>query len=390
MKTQTHHDVVIAGIGQVPVGEHWEISLRSLATRAMRQAMHDAGDLAPQALYIGNMLAPVVSHQSNLGALLSDNSGLEGIEAFTVEAADASGAGALRVGYMAVASGFVDYALVVGVEKVTDRVGPGLESAIAESLDYDFEAVQGINPAGVAALVAQRYLYEYHVPRSALATFPLLAHAHAVNNPFAMYRKAIRREVYESAGVLCDPLCIFDGAPYADGAAAVLLTRADLAPEEKRGQLVKISGSNITTDTLALHDRADLLAFQAMRISTEQACRQAGILPQDVDFFELCDSFSIYAPLALEAAGFAARGEGCKLAENDALALTGKLPILTMGGGKARGYALGAAGLYQVVEAVLQLRGQAGLNQVKNARRALVQSLGGAASTVVTHVLEKA
>jgi acetyl-CoA C-acetyltransferase len=388
MKTHAMSDVVIAGIGQVPVGEHWELSLRTLATRAIRLAMRDSGGLQPQAMYIGNFLSSVVSHQTNLGALLADNSGLEGIEAYTIEAAGASGAGALRMGYMAVASGFVDCAVVVGVEKVTDVVGPGLEAAISDSMDYDYEAINGLTQTGLAALVAQRYLHEYQVPRQALGEFPLLAHANAVNNPNAMYRKAIRRETYDSAEMVCDPLNMFDTAPYADGAAAVILTRPNCIPAENHNKLIKITGSNVSVDTLALHDRPDMLAFQAVTVSTQQVCRQAGILPEDVDFFELCDAFSIYAILSLEASGFAPRGQGWKLAQEGALSLQGKLPILTMGGCKARGNPLAATGIYQVVEAVQQLRGEAGLNQVKDACRGLVQSLGGPASTVVTHVLE--
>lgn len=383
------NDVVIAGIGQTPVGEFWDTSLRSLAARAIRRAMADAGGLQPQALYIGNFLSPSVSHQSNLGALIADNSGLEGIEAFTVEAAGASGACALRLGYLAVLSGYVDCAVVLGVEKVTDKVGPALEAAVSESLDGDYEAAYGLSQGAIAGLVARRYQHEFGAPRSTLGVLPLLAHVNAVNNPNAMYRKAIRREVYDSAEMLYDPLNLFDTAPYADGAAAVVITRPNCIPAENKHPPVKITGSSIATDTLALHDRTDLLGFQAVTVSTQKACRQAGILPQDVDLFELCDSYSIYGLLSLEAAGFAGRGQGWKLAEEGALALDGRLPALTMGGNKARGYPIGASGVYQAVEAVLQLRGQAGANQVKNARRAMVQTLGGPASTAVTHILER-
>jgi len=138
-----------------------------------------------------------------------------------------------------------------------------------------------------------------------------------------------------------------------------------------------------------LHDRPDPLAFDAARLSVERACRQAGILPADVDLFEVCDAFSIYALLSLEAAGFAKRGEGWKLAQSGNLAINGKLPVLTMGGCKARGNPIAAVGVYQAVEATLQLRGQAGANQVKDARRALIQCLGGPGSTAAAHVLER-
>lgn len=382
-------EVVIAGIGLISVGEHWELSLRSQATRALLAAKKDANGLEPQALYIGNFLASTVSHQSNLGALLTDWSNHRGIEGFTVEAAEASGAAAFRMGYLAVASGLVDVAAVIGVEKVTDVVGPTLENAIAEGMDYDFEATHGLTPAGQAALVMQRYMHVYRVPRQAFAGFSLLAHENAVGNPHAMFRKPINLKAYEEATMVCDPLGLFDVAPYADGAAAVILTRPELARATPGRGLVRVSGSAVAIDTLALHDRPDPLAFDAARISVQRACRQAGIAPQEVDFFELTDSFSIYAALSLEAAGFAPRGKGWELLQDGALRRDGKLPIQTMGGFKARGNPLGASGVYQIVEATRQLRGEAGACQVAGAKRALVQNLAGPASTAITHVLER-
>lgn len=375
-------EVVIAGIGQIPVGEHWELSLRTLSARAIHAAIQDAGGLSPQVVYIGNFLALNISHQANLGSLINDNAGLRHIEGVTVEAAEASGAAAFRMGYLAVRSGFVDAALVLGVEKFTDAIGSQVDSALSYAADYDYETVEGLTPNGQAALVAQRYYYEYRPPQFALAGFPLLAHAKGANNPNAMYRKAIRREMYEKAEASFEPLNLFDVAPYADGAAAILLTRPELVPATVQHKLVRVTGSSNITDTLALHDRTDLLAFDAAGISVQRACRQAGILPQDVDLFEVFDSSSIYAALALEAAGLAPRGQGWKYPDE------GKIPILTMGGLKARGNPLGATGVYQLVEAAMQLRHEAGANQVLNARRALVQSLGGPAATAVTHVLE--
>jgi acetyl-CoA C-acetyltransferase len=152
---------------------------------------------------------------------------------------------------------------------------------------------------------------------------------------------------------------------------------------------VRISGSSAATDTLALHDRPDPLTFNAARLSVERACRQAGILPQDIDLFELFDAYSIYTALSLEAAGFAEKGKSPQLGLDGRLDLRAGLPIATFGGLKARGNPGGATGVYQVVEAALQLRGEAGANQVPDARLALVQCLGGPASSAVTHVLER-
>jgi acetyl-CoA C-acetyltransferase len=382
-------EVVIAGIGQTPVGEHWEISLRELALKAVDAARREGGGLKPQALFVANMLAPVLSRQSQLGALIADFAGLQGIEAATVEAAGASGGVALRMGYLAVASGVVDVALVLGVEKMTDQMGSEVEGALARILDSDYEAEQGLTPTAQAALLMNRYLYEFGVPRSALAGFPAVAHANGATNPNAMYRRAITMAAYEKAGPVCQPLNLFDVAPDADGAAAVLLTRPKLLPPGVPHPLVHIAGSSVVTDTLALHDRPDPLVFNAARLSVERACQQAGIRLQEVDLFELYDAYSIYAALSLEAAGFAGRGEGWRMAQNGDLSLQGELPIATFGGLKARGNPGGAVGVYQVVEAVLQLRQQAGENQVPGAQIAMVQCFGGPASTVATHILRR-
>ena len=382
-------EVVIAGIGQTPVGEHWDISIRELALQAIDRARADAGGLQPQALYVANMLAAPLSQQAHLGALVADFAGLNGVEAVTIEAAGASGGAALRVGYLAVASGQVDAALVVGVEKFTDQVGGAIDAALSATGDSDFEAVQGLTPTAQAALLMRRYLYEFQAPRQAFGGFPLIAHANGAGNPHAMFQKAISAEAYAKAGLVSDPLNVFDVAPVADGAAALLLTRPELLPPGFPHAMVRLAGSSLVTDTLALHDRPDPLAFHAARLSVERACRQAGIKPEQVDLFELYDAYSIYAALTLEAAGMAERGQGWTLAQDGELSLQGSLPVATFGGLKARGNPGGATGVYQAVEAVLQLRGQAGVNQVPAARWAMIQALGGPASTAATHILER-
>ncbi|RME88360.1 MAG: thiolase domain-containing protein, partial [Anaerolineae bacterium] len=369
--------IVIAGIGQTPVGEHWEISLRDLALQAMEAAMHEAGGLRPQALFVGNMLSPSLSHQAQLGALLADYAGLKGIEAVTIEAAGASGGAALRAGYLALLSGQVEAALVVGVEKFTDVIGPEVEGALSTASDADFEAEQGLTLTAQAALLMRRYMHEHNVPPDGLAGFPVIAHANGATNEFAMFRRAISEETYRKAGMVSEPLNMFDAAPHADGAAAVLLTRRDLLPDGFPHPLVEIAASAAATDTLALHDRPDPLFFEAVYHSTGNALKQAGLTLDQIDLFEYHDLFSIYAALSLESSGFAPRGRGWLMARDGEIAPDGRLPCATMGGLKARGFPGGATGLYQAVEATLQLRGQAGANQVEGARVALIQSLGG-------------
>jgi acetyl-CoA C-acetyltransferase len=383
-----NNDVIITGLGQTAVGEHWNTSLRELAYNAMESAIQDSGGLQPGALFVANMLAPTVSSQAHLGALLADFSGLRGIEALSVEAAGASGGAALRAGYLAVKSGFVDVVMVVGVEKVTDKVSEEVEAAIATTVDSDYEAIHGVTPTVQAGLLMRRYLFETGAPRDGFAGFPILAHANGTSNPKAMYQQAIKPDSYKRAGMVSDPLNLFDVAPDADGAAALILTKLDLLPPNFRHTPVRIVASSMTTDALALHDRPDPLDFRAARLSVARAIYQAGITLEQVDFYELWDATSIHAVLSLEAAGFASRGLGWQLVNHDTLSLQGSLPISTFGGLKARGNPWGATGIYQVVETALQLRGQAGKNQVPGAKIGMAQCLGGPASTAVTHILE--
>ena len=304
-------------------------------------------------------------------------------------ASGASGGAALRQGYLAIASGMVDVALVVGVEKFTDKIGVDVEEAVATESDADFESIHGMTTTAQAAMLMKRYMHENNVPENGFAGFALTAHANGVANKNAAFRKAIKAEMYAKSEMVSDPLKVFDMAPLLDGAAALVLTRRELVPSNGQRPLVKIAGSAASSDTLALHDRKDMLYFDTAQISAGKAMKQAGVVLNQINFFEYHDVFNIYAALQLEAIGFAIKGKGWKLAEDGEIGLKGKIPCATMGGMKARGFAGGASGVYQAVEAVTQLRGQAGANQITGATYGLIQSLGGPASTAISHILQK-
>jgi acetyl-CoA C-acetyltransferase len=380
-------DVAIIGIGQSPVGEHWDSSLRMLAAEAIQLALEDAGIEQIDALYVGNAYGGTISSQTQLGALIADYAGLSNVEAFTTEAAEASGAAALRTAYLAVASGAVETAAVVGVEKSTDMLANARVQARNVSLDADYESAHGATLTGLAALLMRRYMFEYGLELSAFEGFSINAHANGGLNDYAMFKNSIKPGRFAKAPMISDPVSLFDNAPDADGAAAVIITSANRAVDMVPLP-VRISGSAAATDTLTLHDRSDLLYLKAANISAHKAFARAGITAKDVNLFELDDAYTILSALTLEATGFAARGEGWKLAQNNSIGLKGSLPISTFGGLKARGNPVGATGVYQAVEAVLQLRGNAGANQVENAKTALIQNLGGLGSTAIAHILQ--
>ncbi len=381
-------DVAIIGVGQTKVGEHWDISLRHLALGPLQAAMADAGVARADALYVGNMLSGELAGQEHLGALVADFAGLRGVEAFKIEAACCSGAAALRMGYVAVAGGLADIVIVVGVEKMTDALGPDATTALAMAADGDYEAAQGISFVAINALLMRRYMHEYGYSHQDFAPFAVNAHRNATNNPHAMFRFPVTAERFARARMICAPINLLDSSPICDGAAAVVLAPADAAHALSAAP-IRIAASAVGTDALAVHDRRDPLVLDGAILSTRRAYEQAGVGPEDIDLFELHDAFSIMASLSLEAAGFADKGQGLRLALEGEIGIEGHVPVTTMGGLKARGHPVGATGVYQVVEVVQQLRGLAGANQVPNARTGMAQNIGGSGATVVTHILER-
>ena len=385
-------EVSIIGVGQTSVGEHWDTGLRQLALRAAQAALIDADIDAStgviDAVIVGNALGGLISNQNHLGALIPDFIGFRGTEGFRVEGADASGGLALRQGYLMIASGLAETVMVVGVEKATDLLAGERLSALSAVLDYEYEAALGATPVSLMAMLMRRYMHEYGVELSNFANFSVNAHANGSKNAFAMFRNLIRADRFAGAPLVAEPINLFDVAPEADGAAAVILTSAERAADMVPHP-VQIIASAVGTDALAVHDRSDPLFLAAANVSARGAFKQAEIDTNDIDLLELHDSCTLMSTLALEACGFAPRGKGWQLAAEDQIGTKCKLPISTFGGLKARGNPLGATGVYQAVEVTLQLRGQAGENQVPDAKIGMTQNLGGVGSTAVTHIFSK-
>jgi acetyl-CoA C-acetyltransferase len=387
-------EIAITGIGQTAVSENWEQSIREIAGEAVFAAMLDAGIEDVDGLFVGNMLSGILSRQENLGALIADWVGLRGKDAFKIEAACGSGAAALRMAMMAVGSGELESAVVVGVEKMTETKAPETTAALATAADADYEIIHGLSFVAINALVMQRYLYTYGWKHVDFAPFSINAHANAVHNPFARLQEAITEKDYHRARMIADPINLLDASPIGDGAAAIVITPLENlkstfgAKDSKGRRVITIAGSAAATDTLAVHSRRDPLWLSAAEKSAQIAYRQAGVTPHDIDLFELHDAFSIMSALSLEACGFAERGHGPRLGLEGEIGLQGRIPIATRGGLKARGHPVGATGIYQIVEVVQQLRGEAGHTQVADALIGMAQNIGGSGATIITHILK--
>lgn len=381
-------DVAVLGIGQTPVAEHWDSSLRDLAYRALQAALDDARVPVPQMLFVGNMLSGALASQENVGALIADYAGLRGMEAFKIEAACASGAAAARMAWMAVAGGLCDIAVALGVEKMTDGKAEQATAALAYAADAEYEGEHGLSFVALNALMMQRYMHEYGYRHSDFAGFAINSHANATTNPNAMFPSAITAEQFERARPVAAPITLLDSSGIGDGAAAAVFVPLDLATRSPH-PVVRVLASASATDTVALHDRRDPLFLEAAHVSAQRAYAMSGTTAEDMDFFELHDAFTIMSALSLEASGYAPRGHGVGMAIDGEITRQGRLPICTLGGLKARGHPVGATGVYQIVEAVQQLRGEAGPNQLAGARLGMAQNIGGSGANVITHILER-
>ena len=378
--------VAILGIGQTIIDEQWEKSIRDIASEAVVNVLHNAGRESAEGLFVGNMMSGILNSQNNLGPLVADWSGLRGGDATKVEAACASGAAAFRSGLMAVASGELESAIVVGVEKMTDRPPHEVTAALATAADADYELDMGVSFVGLNALIMRRYMYEYGWKHSDFAPFAITAHANALHNPYARLHHTITVEDFEKSAMIATPINLLDASPIGDGAAAVYIIPAEsLAP----GNRILVSGSASATDTLAIHDRTEPLFLTAAYKSAREAYRQAGVGPEDIDVFELHDAFTIMSALSLEASGFAEVGRGVQLGLDNEICPTGRIPVTTRGGLEARGHPVGATGVYQIVEVVQQLRGECGETQVPEARIGMAQNIGGSGATILTHILKR-
>jgi len=384
--------VGIIGTGMTKFGEHWNRGLRELIVEAGIKAVQDANLSGEeiQAIYGGCMASGTFIGQEHIAALIADHVGLKGIPSTRVEAACASGGLALRQAYLAVRSGRLDVVVAGGVEKMTD-VPPNIATvALMGAGDEEWEGFYGATFPGLYALMARRHMYEFGTTREQLAMVAVKNHHNATMNPNAQFQYEITVEKVLKSPPIADPLTLLDCSPITDGAAAVILASEEKAKKiakETGKEIVWIVGSGQASDTIALHDRESLCKTKSAILASREAYKQAGISAKDIDFAEVHDCFTIAEIMAIEALGFCDFGEGGKLTEDGETAINGRIPINTSGGLKAKGHPVGATGIAQAIEAVLQLTGKAGERQVKNPKYGLTHNVGGTGATCVVHIL---
>mgnify|MGYP005834732079 CR=1 FL=1 len=306
-----------------------------------------------------------------------------------IEAACGSGAAVIRMAVKAVASGLMDVVGVVGVEKLTEFSGKFSTASLATAADADYEITMGLSFVGINALIMRRYLHEFRYDKNDFAIFPVNAHQNAMHNANAMFPYPITPAQYAKSKIIADPINLLDSSPIADGAAAVIVVAEDHLKRYK-GKGVSILACEVGTDTVALDNREDLLWLKGVERSVKKAYNVSGLSLRDIDFFEAHDAFSIITAMSIKASRFAEKGKAIPFAEKKGISIQGGLPLNTAGGLKGRGHPVGASGVYQVVEAVQQLRGvMPKAIQVSKNNVAMTQNIGGSVATVITTILKR-
>ncbi len=385
MNVRNQQGVYVRGIGQLKVEKESQLSIREMGALAITEAIKDADIDKVDAIYLGNMLSGIISNQQHLGPLVACEAGLKGTEAVTLEAACGSGGAALRAGYMAIMSGLCDNVVVCGLEKMSHPDKDFISKSIATASDWEKEGSNGETFVTLNSKLMDMYINNYKINPDSFGMFGVNAHQNGSSNSNALFQKKITINQYLDSKFISGRVRLYDASPICDGAAAIVLSKY---PSPKNNPQVKITASASATEYVGISDRTWPLAAEGIKNSGQKAFKMAGITAKDVDVFELHDAYSIISTLTLEAMGFAKPGEGWKLAADGEIFLDGKIPISTFGGLKARGHAIGASGVYQAIETYLQLTGKAGNNQIKKEPRiGLIQSIGGTASTALTHVL---
>ena len=366
-------DAFVVGTGMIRFGRYPDLLLEDFAADAAREALEDS-TADPRGLGIA-----VFGHSGGgrvAGQRVLRELSLTGMSILNVENACAGGGTALHVGWMAVASGLHDVALVVGMEK--------MQKGLIPSNPGEYEAALGKTLPAKYALRARKHMDEYGLTPEQLAMVSVKNHRAGALNELAHYQEEVSLEAVLASRMIAEPLTLLQCCPTTDGAAAVVIAGGN-AVRRLSQQPVRIAASVITSGRYTNPAKGQLASDDDLATRAGQAAYEmASLGPSDVDVAEVHDAFTIGEILACESLGFCARGDGGRIAEEGVTALGGRLPVNPSGGRLSLGHPLGATGVAQVVELTRQLQGRSGARQVDGARIALAHVQGGSTPGIGT------
>ncbi len=394
--------VGIVGAGHCRFGNSSEYDVVDVIGYSVNAAFKDAGGLSLRKevdqVFVGNMASGLFNRETAVASALVSRMDMEPCPAELVENGPASGASAVKLGYMAVASGLADVVLVAAGEVMRSVTGWESTDIVATMAHKEAEYNMGLTLPGFAGMVTRLYMEKYGMTERDLALVAVKDHANGAKNTYAHVQIPVTMDAIAdgpNAGVVnnyvAEPLRMYSTCPVSDGSAALILVNMD-SPKAKlfKRKPIRIAGIGSATDTHCVHNRKDPLVLEAVRMSAEKAYKMAGIGPKDISFAELHDAFVIFELMNSEEVGFFERGKSFLAVRNHETDIDGRLPINPSGGLKAKGHPVGATGVSQVFELVRQLRGEAEEGrQVKDPKYGMAVNFGGFGNNVITTILAK-
>jgi len=381
----------IVGWSHTPFGKHENDDVESLIGRVALQALEDAG-IGPDEvdeIFVGHFNEGFSRQAFPSSLVLQSDDRLRFKPATRVENACASGSAAVYQGLRAIESKAARFVLVVGVEKMTGVSGDEIGNTLlkASYLKEDGEIEGGF--AGVFGHIAQQYFQKHGDQSDALAAIAAKNHRNGVANPLAQMRKDLGfdfcRNVSDKNPLVAGPLKRTDCSLVSDGAAALVLCDVESALGLKKS--VVFRAAQQVNDFLPMSKR-DITLFEGCEQAWNQALEAAGATLGDLSFVETHDCFTIAELLEYEAMGLTKRGQGARAIAEGWTEKDGKLPVNPSGGLKAKGHPVGATGVSMHVLSAMQLTGQAGDMQVKDAKLGGIFNMGGAAVANYVSILE--
>jgi len=375
----------IIGVGCTKFGERWEKDVEDLVVEAAYEALEDAG-LTPDdidAAWVGFLY----DFTGVSGNTFSEPMKLFGKPVSRVENFCASGMDAFRNACYGVASGVYDIVIACGVEKLTDVGGAGLPMS-----QFGHPVIGGISAPGMFALAATRCFHEYGWTKEDLGRVAIKNHKNGVLHPKAHFRKAVTMEEVLSAPIIAWPLGRFDCCAMSDGAAAIVITRPEIAKQSKHKDdyiVVKANALATASAQPMYRNSFDYLGFPATRAAAALAYKEAGIEDpaKEISFAEVHDCFTITEILNCQDLGFCEQGQGANFVAEGHTEADGDIPVNASGGLKCFGHPIGATGCRMIYELTKQLQGRADGAQVKEPRLGLAHNLGGPGSICSVTIL---
>ena len=373
--------VAIIGVGNSKFGNRSDVNIAELAFEAVKPSLEDAGIGAKDIEFValGSVGAGAWYEELLPAVVASEYCGMTRAGLVRCEAACASGSAAFFTAYSAIASGQTELAMAMGAEKMREIESASAMEWIGRGGYYLWEFHNfGVTFPAYYALYANAHMAKYGTTEEDLALVAVKNHKYGSMNPIAHLKNRITVDDVMSSMMIASPLKLYDCCPLTDGATSIVLASEDKVKELKIETPIWIAGIGYSSGTANLSKRSDYLGLEASVIASQMAYKRAGVTPDQIDFAEVHDCFTIAEIMAYEDVGFCKKGEGPKLIREGQTEIGGRIPVNMDGGLKAKGHPIGTTGCSMIYELTRQLRQEA----VEKARQVPLKNYIGLAHNV--------